>query len=84
MNLISILLMHFHTRLLEETPLLPLYFLILMMIILCRILQLENNLSETAFINVTENENIIRWFSPTKEVDLCARDLSSALFILII
>ena len=22
----------------------------------------ENNLSETAFVNVTENENIIRWF----------------------
>ena len=31
----------------------------------------ENNLSETAFVNLSENTNYIRWFSPLKEVDLC-------------
>ena len=30
----------------------------------------ENNLSETAFVNLSDN-NLIRWFSPIKEVDLC-------------
>ena len=31
----------------------------------------ENNLSETAFVNLTKDTNYIRWFSPIKEVDLC-------------
>ena len=31
----------------------------------------ENNLSETAFVNLSEDTNHIRWFSPLKEVDLC-------------
>ena len=31
----------------------------------------ENNLSETAFVNLTKDTNHIRWFSPLKEVDLC-------------
>ena len=31
----------------------------------------ENNLSETAFVNLTKDTNYIRWFSPLKEVDLC-------------
>ena len=35
---------------------------------------LENNLSETAFIDL-EN-NYIRWFSPKCEVDLCGHALS--------
>ena len=31
---------------------------------------LENNLSETAFVKVMDNENYaIRWFAPTREVD---------------
>ena len=41
----------------------------------------ENNLSETAFINITENENIIRWFSPTKEVDLCGHATLASAFV---
>ncbi len=41
----------------------------------------ENNLSETAFVNVTENENIIRWFSPTKEVDLCGHATLASAFV---
>ena len=32
---------------------------------------LENNLSETAFINITETPISIRWFTPSVEVDLC-------------
>ena len=32
---------------------------------------LENNLSETAFININERPIPIRWFTPTLEVDLC-------------
>ena len=31
----------------------------------------ENNLSETAFINMESDKNFIRWFSPTTEVNLC-------------
>ncbi len=31
----------------------------------------ENNLSETAFVNLSKDTNHIRWFSPLKEVDLC-------------
>ena len=31
----------------------------------------ENNLSETAFVNLSKDINHIRWFSPLKEVDLC-------------
>ena len=41
----------------------------------------ENNLSETAFINISENENIIRWFSPTKEVDLCGHATLASAFV---
>ena len=32
---------------------------------------LENNLSETAFIDLSKQPYNIRWFSPTTEVDLC-------------
>ena len=32
---------------------------------------LENNLSETAFININESPIPIRWFTPNLEVDLC-------------
>lgn len=31
----------------------------------------ENNLSETAFFNINESPKLIRWFTPTVEVDLC-------------
>ena len=32
---------------------------------------LENNLSETAFIDLSKQPYDIRWFTPTTEVDLC-------------
>ena len=41
----------------------------------------ENNLSETAFINISENKNTIRWFSPTKEVDLCGHATLASAFV---
>lgn len=31
----------------------------------------ENNLSETAFIRITDTDPQIRWFTPTQEVNLC-------------
>ena len=31
----------------------------------------ENNLSETAYVNITSSPYSIRWFTPTVEVDLC-------------
>ena len=31
----------------------------------------ENNLSETAYVNITASPYLIRWFTPTVEVDLC-------------
>ena len=31
----------------------------------------ENNLSETAFIEINDNPISIRWFTPSTEVDLC-------------
>ena len=31
----------------------------------------ENNLSETAFIDISTEPFNIRWFTPTTEVDLC-------------
>ncbi len=31
----------------------------------------ENNLSETAFVNIGSNPFLIQWFSPVVEVDLC-------------
>ena len=31
----------------------------------------ENNLSETAYVNITSSPFLIRWFTPTIEVDLC-------------
>tara|TARA_B100000900_G_scaffold15757_1_gene12449 strand:+ start:509 stop:1291 length:783 start_codon:yes stop_codon:yes gene_type:complete len=41
----------------------------------------ENNLSETAFINVEANANYIRWFSPTTEVNLCGHATLASAFI---
>ena len=39
----------------------------------------ENNLSETAFVNLTDNS--IRWFSPTCEVNLCGHATLASAFI---
>ena len=39
----------------------------------------ENNLSETAFINLSNNG--IRWFSPTCEVNLCGHATLASAFI---
>ncbi len=41
----------------------------------------ENNLSETAFINIKGNTNFIRWFSPTTEVNLCGHATLASAFI---
>ena len=40
----------------------------------------ENNLSETAFINLDKN-NTIRWFSPTTEVNLCGHATLASAFV---
>ena len=43
----------------------------------------ENNLSETAFVKVIDDENYeIRWFSPTAEVDFCGHATLASAFIL--
>ena len=39
----------------------------------------ENNLSETAFINLDTSS--IRWFSPTCEVDLCGHATLASAFV---
>ena len=39
----------------------------------------ENNLSETAFVNLSNNT--IRWFSPTCEVNLCCHATLASAFI---
>ena len=31
----------------------------------------ENNLSETAYVNISSSPYLIRWFTPTIEVELC-------------
>ena len=41
----------------------------------------ENNLSETAFVNLSKDTNHIRWFSPLKEVDLCGHATLASAFI---
>jgi len=41
----------------------------------------ENNLSETAFINIENDVNHIRWFSPTTEVNLCGHATLASAFI---
>lgn len=43
----------------------------------------ENNLAETAFVKVIDNENYeIRWFTPTVEVDFCGHATLASSFIL--
>ena len=41
----------------------------------------ENDLSETAFINIENDVNHIRWFSPTTEVNLCGHATLASAFI---
>jgi len=41
----------------------------------------ENNLSETAFINMESDKNFIRWFSPTTEVNLCGHATLASAFV---
>lgn len=44
---------------------------------------LENNLSETAFVKVVDDENYqIRWFTPTAEVDFCGHATLASAFVL--
>ena len=36
-----------------------------------QLIVMENNLSETAFVNISSEPFHIRWFAPSAEVDLC-------------
>ena len=56
----------FHTHTIEET--------------LMQEIAAENNLSETAFIN-TQNDNQIRFFTPELEVDLCGHATLASAFV---
>lgn len=43
---------------------------------------LENNLSETAFVKIIDDENYeIRWFTPTTEVDFCGHATLASSFV---
>jgi PhzF family phenazine biosynthesis protein len=42
----------------------------------------ENNLSETAFVVLTESGHQIRWFTPTVEVDLCGHATLAAAHVI--
>jgi PhzF family phenazine biosynthesis protein len=43
----------------------------------------ENNLSETAFVKVIDDENYeIRWFTPTTEIDFCGHATLASSFVL--
>ena len=41
----------------------------------------ENNLSETAFVNISKDKKQIRWFSTLKEVDLCGHATLASGFV---
>ena len=41
----------------------------------------DNNLSETAFVNISKDKNHIRLFSPLKEVDLCGHATLASGFV---
>lgn len=44
---------------------------------------LENNLAETAFVKILDDENYeIRWFTPTTEVDFCGHATLASSFVL--
>ena len=43
----------------------------------------ENNLSETAFVLPQDEELLIRWFTPTTEVDLCGHATLAAAHVLV-
>ncbi len=43
----------------------------------------ENNLAETAFVRIIDDENYeIRWFTPTTEVDFCGHATLASSFVL--
>jgi PhzF family phenazine biosynthesis protein len=42
----------------------------------------ENNLAETAFYVPYKDEYLLRWFTPTVEVDLCGHATLAAAFVL--
>ena len=46
-----------------------------------KLMQKINNLSETAFVNLSKETNYIRWFSPLKEVDLCGHATLASGFV---
>lgn len=41
----------------------------------------ENNLSETAFINNSDNKYSIRWFAPSCEIDLCGHATLASAYV---
>ena len=41
----------------------------------------ENNLSETAFIKKENSKYLIRWFSPSCEIDLCGHATLASAFV---
>ena len=43
---------------------------------------MENNLSETAFYSIQNGSRLIRWFTPTNEVDLCGHATLAAAFVI--
>jgi PhzF family phenazine biosynthesis protein len=49
---------------------------------LMQALAMENNLSETAFFVATQRGYRIRWFTPTREVDLCGHATLASAYVL--
>ena len=43
---------------------------------------MENNLSETAFYSIQNESRLIRWFTPTNEVDLCGHATLATAFVI--
>ena len=48
---------------------------------LMQLIAAENNLSETAFINNSNNKYSIRWFAPGCEIDLCGHATLASAYI---
>ena len=42
----------------------------------------ENNLSETAFVNLREDPLQMRWFTPTLEVELCGHATLASAYVI--
>lgn len=43
---------------------------------------IENNLSETAFLYKKDNKNILRWFTPEYEIDLCGHATLATAYVM--